>query len=447
MKKVLKRTAIVLICLVALWCILLALRRPWIEPVPGVRLEPTRPILLEKDVKPGSAFDLMRQATATFTWDQFREGKALDEWDRKPWSLEGATNTLALLEQAQASLTLARRAAQASGPQVPTVTSLYQKKPYLAKTRAITRCFNLSAKTKTVREDYSGAFADLKTAIGFASILTRGSGLIECLVNRACCGISCKTMRQIALNYPAQDAVLQETMRFLEETENGLEPWAECMRHECIFMRLCVDEFFRNPSSLTELISLGSSGSSRDQALRIIAPFVGSTSSIMKKDMDACFTHFVSMAGKPYDEETYDRFYELLRPVYAFRVPFLFILTSRDPIGRMLAGLMLPAIGPAHARHDFMITNLRATRIVLAVVMFKRAEGRLPQKLDELVPKYLDKVPDDPFDGKQMKYRVDAAGIWVVYSVSRDKKDDGGVKDREQGIGKPDLVFGPTEEK
>ena len=62
MKKFLKRTVIVLICLVGLWCILLSLRKPWIEPIPGVRLEPTRPILLEKDVKPDSAFDLLRRA-------------------------------------------------------------------------------------------------------------------------------------------------------------------------------------------------------------------------------------------------------------------------------------------------------------------------------------------------------------------------------------------------
>lgn len=51
--KALKIVLMVPVCLVGLWFLLLALRKPWIEPIPGVRLEPTRPILLEKDIKPG----------------------------------------------------------------------------------------------------------------------------------------------------------------------------------------------------------------------------------------------------------------------------------------------------------------------------------------------------------------------------------------------------------
>jgi hypothetical protein len=365
MKKVLKRTAIVLICLVALWCLLLALRRPWIEPIPGVRLEPTRPMLLEKDVKSGSAFDLMRQATAAFTVDRNLESKALDEWDRKPWSLDGATNTLTVLEQAEASLALARRAAETPDPQVPTMTNVDQRLPLVAKTRAITRCFNVSAKAKTVRADYSGAFADLKSAIGFASILTRGGVLIDHLVNMACCGISCKTMRQIALNYPVQDDVLLDTTRFLEETENGLEPWAECVRYESTVSPRCVDDFFKIP--FYEFLWSEEVGRSYG-TVRIGAPVLGSTPGVIIKDMDACFTHLVSVADKPYDEVSYDRFYRMLNPSSISS-----LMTSKDPVGRLLAGCTLTAMGAAHSRHVFMIANIRATRVVFAVVMFKRA--------------------------------------------------------------------------
>jgi hypothetical protein len=444
MKKFLRRTAIVLICLVAVWCILQALRRPWIEPISGVRLEPIRPILFEKDIKPNSAFDLMRQACAAFTVDRIQEGKALDEWDRKPWSLDGATNTLVVLEQAQVSLALARRAAEVPDPQALTVTNFDQRMPYVAKTRAIARCFNLSAKTKSVRGDYAGAFADLRSLIGFASILTRGGVLIDRLVSIACTGISCKTMRQIALNYPVQEDLLRDSIRFLEETDHGLEPWAECVRHERIIIRSYVDAFFRNPCSLPTREC--PSGSLRDKAFRIVSLLFGSTPNIVKKDIDACYTHYISMAGKPYDQAAYEHFDDQmeLRSSSVFGL----LLTSRDPVGRSMAFFIAHwGQEDAHAEHVSMIVNLRATRVVLAIAMFKRAEGRLPQTLDELVPKYLDKVPDDPFDGKQMKYRVKADGTWVVYSVSRDKKDDGGVQDPKLGAGKLDLVFGPMEEK
>jgi len=442
MKKFFKLTTIVLIGLIGSWFILMALRKPWIEPIPGVRLEPTRPILLEKDVKPDSAFDLLRQAGAVCKVGSDQMHNALDEWKHMPWSLDGATNTLAILDQVQESLALARRAAEAPDPQVPTITNNNQEMPYVAKTLSIVRCFKISAKAKAVQGDYPKAFAELRSAIGFSSILTRGGLLIEHVVSIACHGMSCKTMRQITLNYPVEENLLREAIMFLEKTENGSEPWAECMRHEGIAARSYADEYFRNPSSLIAFI--GYTTLSRCIEHRIITFLLGSTPTIMKKDMDACRTHLVSMAEKPFDQTSYDRFYTRLRMPSYDSLP-RFLLTSRDPIGRIIVNLMLPAADLAHSRHIAMIADLRATRIVMAIVLFKRDEGRLPQKLAELTPKYLDKVPDDPFDGKQMKYRLDTDGSWVVYSVGADGKDDGGVEDSKLGRGKPDLIFGPTE--
>ena len=86
----------------------------------------------------------------------------------------------------------------------------------------------------------------------------------------------------------------------------------------------------------------------------------------------------------------------------------------------------------AAKRHCETIAYLRIAHAALAVELFKKGEGRLPENLDELVPKYLDAVPEDPFDGKPLKYR---AGMldhgngklkhgYVVYSVGLDGKDD-----------------------
>ena len=427
--KALKRTVIVLVCLVGLWAILLALRKPWIEPIPGVRLEPTRPILLEKDIKPGSAFDLLRRAGVAYKVYGQDVMQAQAELKLAPWSLDGATNTLTVLEKAETSLALARSAGEASDPQVPTITSFDQEMPFVGTTRAISRCFIVSAKAKTARGDYSGAFAELRSTIGFSSILTRGGMSVEHDSSTYCCNSSCKTMRQIALNYPVQDDLLRDMMRFLEHTENGLEPWAECVRHERICLRSRIDEFFKNPPSLP---------------IRIVVLLLGSTPNVVKKDMNAYYAHIISMAEKPYDEAAYDRFHELLMPSSpSARREMSILLKSRDPVGRSFA-FSMGSGQYAHSRYVFRIADLRATRIVLAVVMFKRDEGRLPQTLDELVPKYLPSVPEDPFDRKPMKYRLDEDGSWVVYSVGSDGKDDGGIQDQDKW-GHPDLIFGPKE--
>jgi hypothetical protein len=69
-----------------------------------------------------------------------------------------------------------------------------------------------------------------------------------------------------------------------------------------------------------------------------------------------------------------------------------------------------------------------ATRVAVAIERFRRSQGRLPQKLDELVPKFLGALPIDPFSGASLHYRVDAAE-YVVYSVGIDGVDDGGASD------------------
>jgi len=69
--------------------------------------------------------------------------------------------------------------------------------------------------------------------------------------------------------------------------------------------------------------------------------------------------------------------------------------------------------------------QLRTARTALAVEQFRQANGRLPKTLDELVPKYLDAVPPDPFDGKPLRYKRLEKG-YVVYSIGPNETDDAG---------------------
>jgi len=61
----------------------------------------------------------------------------------------------------------------------------------------------------------------------------------------------------------------------------------------------------------------------------------------------------------------------------------------------------------------------------LAVERYRLANDALPDSLSTLVPKFLDAVPIDPFDGQPLRYKKLAKGC-VVYSVGEDGKDDGG---------------------
>ncbi len=74
------------------------------------------------------------------------------------------------------------------------------------------------------------------------------------------------------------------------------------------------------------------------------------------------------------------------------------------------------------------VTRLEMVRVSLAVESYRRAQGGLPETLDQLVPKDLVAVPEDSYDGMPMRYRRLDRGF-IVYSVGDDHKDDGGKRE------------------
>jgi hypothetical protein len=81
---------------------------------------------------------------------------------------------------------------------------------------------------------------------------------------------------------------------------------------------------------------------------------------------------------------------------------------------------------------------LRAVMTLVACERYRRARGRWPASLAELIPQYLGRVPVDPFDGAAMKYMRLSDGV-VVYSVGPDLRDDHGAI-RKSGKAKPDDI-------
>jgi hypothetical protein len=78
-----------------------------------------------------------------------------------------------------------------------------------------------------------------------------------------------------------------------------------------------------------------------------------------------------------------------------------------------------------------------ATRVLMALQAHRLEAGTLPSTLAELVPRYLDAVPRDPFDGAPLRYSREKLRVW---SVGRDLEDSGG---GELG---PDGEWSPSQE-
>ena len=118
----------------------------------------------------------------------------------------------------------------------------------------------------------------------------------------------------------------------------------------------------------------------------------------------------------------------------------MFMDLPHKPYYPIITEAFAPAPHLALSAHGKQLGLVRATRSALAVERYRLAKSSLPEVLDELVPEYIEAIPEDPFDGKPLRYKKLDKG-YVVYSIGPDGKDDGGAEEQDDE-GRPlDVTF------
>jgi hypothetical protein len=98
---------------------------------------------------------------------------------------------------------------------------------------------------------------------------------------------------------------------------------------------------------------------------------------------------------------------------------------------RTLSGQTMSAYAAVPFHEAEAIAHQRIVALVLALESFRNETGLLPEQLDVLLPRYLTEVPEDPFLGMALAYRRTEQG-YVVYSVGRDREDNGGLEKKDK---------------
>jgi hypothetical protein len=102
-----------------------------------------------------------------------------------------------------------------------------------------------------------------------------------------------------------------------------------------------------------------------------------------------------------------------------------------DPINREMLGVWdNPKFKELGTVQGLPLTILHTRNALFLLEFALRAyqlqHGNYPQKLSELVPGYLQKIPNDPFATySSLKYKCDKTA-YILYSIGPDGKDDGG---------------------
>ena len=95
---------------------------------------------------------------------------------------------------------------------------------------------------------------------------------------------------------------------------------------------------------------------------------------------------------------------------------------------RTFAKLLFPALSKAVLRFASAQTDLDLAVVACALERYHRAHGQYPANLEELRPKFIEKIPHDIVSGGPLHYRRDAAEGFSLYGVGFDEKDNNGTR-------------------
>lgn len=111
------------------------------------------------------------------------------------------------------------------------------------------------------------------------------------------------------------------------------------------------------------------------------------------------------------------------------------IMLKPNLVGKFFYALTTPEV------YTFLETKIQiegaahAAQLIVALKMYEKDNGKLPEALSELIPKYLSHIPLDTFNNKPFLYKPEKG---IIYSVSKDLKDSGGSTELPPGA-----VYGP----
>ena len=116
---------------------------------------------------------------------------------------------------------------------------------------------------------------------------------------------------------------------------------------------------------------------------------------------------------------------------------------SNIPKNNVLLRQFIPVYGNCITSDLRNITQLNIGQVAIAIERYRLKNNKLPDSLDKIVPDYIDSIPLDPYDGKELRYKKLDKGF-VVYSIGEDQIDDGGKEKPEKNKESRDSTYDIT---
>ncbi len=276
--------------------------------------------------------------------------------------------------------------------------------PNLSEMRRCVRLLELEAVLHAENGDGRSATRSAISGFGIARSLAREPVMISQLVRAGCQTSAISAVEQVINRTELTDEQLVELIEHVRNSERSSDIFRAFVGERCTGI-----SFFRVPESVG-LNVLGGSGP-------LLRPLLALYKAAGLADADAVIyldlmDGYLKAARLPLHERR-----EAVEAVEAK-------LQSTSQ-AHILLHTIMPALSRVTTIEMRAIARLRTAQVALALRRYHMSADKLPDKLADLVPAYLESVPKDPFDGNDLRYKKLVVGF-VVYSIGEDLSDDGG---------------------
>jgi hypothetical protein len=276
------------------------------------------------------------------------------------------------------------------------------------------------------------AWQDLLAVHRIARLVAQGHTLVEQLVAIAIDGVACNGTQTLLHHGNLTTEQLQQIRRDLA----ALPPFAGMAPALDQGERLVVVDLLVHFAATRDM-----SWSQMSEELEIdpggaqVFQLISVDWNLVLRNMNRWYDRLAAAArlpDRPQREVALDRIQADLQTLMAeSRAPASLVASAvsrrqrSEVVAAIMLGLFMPAVHATINAQDRANTALQLTQLAAALAEYRAVHGAYPDKLDDLVPGVLDKVPVDIHNALPFFYKRDGEG-YLLYSAGDNGADDGG---------------------
>ena len=301
--------------------------------------------------------------------------------------------------------------------------------PHLAKIKAAGQRLQTKACAELAAGQSDKALEDVKLLLYLADSIREEPFLISYLVRIACVQQAIQPIWEGLAEHHWSDAQLQELQKRLQKYDFVADAQRP-LHGERNAGILTVDLLYRQKYRLTDLMDPPDASQAGFQFVNVLGR-IAPHGWYYQEQRNYCRLFDLEFAGtldqskkRVFPEQVQrnsDEFQRLMAGGRAGRT--LNALVHHQ----VVAGVLLPALEGIPWKAAFAQTVVEQAALACALERFRLADGKFPEELAALVPRFISRLPNDVLTGKPYKYSRENDGQLILYSVGWNLKDDGGI--------------------